>query len=63
MVYSEPYCVLLLILLFFILWVESKKYALKETFGVNDALPTMSYVMYITFLFGLFGPLIWIGFL
>jgi len=47
-----------LILLFFICLLKS-----EEAFTVNDALPTMSYVMYITFLFGLFGPLIWIGFL
>ena len=63
MFFSEAHCVLLLILLFFIIWLESKHYAYVETFGLSEDLTRISYIAYITFVFGFFGPIVWLAFL
>jgi len=55
--------VLLLILLFFIIWLEGKHYAYVETFGLSEDLTRISYIAYITFVFGFFGPIVWLAFL
>jgi hypothetical protein len=60
---SEAHIVLLLVMLFFIIWLEGKQYAYIETFGVQEDLTRMSYIAYITFMFAFFGPIVWLGFL
>ena len=60
---SESHCVLLLILLFFIIWLEGKHYAYVETFGISENLTSITWITYITFMFAFFGPIVWLGFL
>ena len=47
---SESHCVLLLILLFFIIWLEGKHYAYVETFGLSEDLTRISYIAYISYI-------------
>ena len=53
---------ILAFLLAVLVFLEARK-DLEEGFSFSEMFPTMSYVIYITFLFGLFGPLVWLGFL
>ena len=63
MFFSEAHCVLLLVILFFIIWLEGKQYAYIETFGISENLTSITWITYITFMFAFFGPIVWLGFL
>ncbi len=63
MFFSEAHCVLLLVILFFIIWLEGKQYAYIETFGISENLTSITWIAYITFMFAFFGPIVWLGFL
>ena len=63
MFFSEAHIVLLLIILFFIIWLEGKQYAYIETFGISENLTSITWIAYITFMFAFFGPIVWLGFL
>jgi hypothetical protein len=52
---------LLCILICVLILLEMQK--VTEGFSFSEVFPTMSYVIYITFMFGFFGPLVWLGFL
>jgi hypothetical protein len=53
---------ILAFLLAVLVFLETQK-DIKEGFSFSDIFPSMSYVIYITFMFGLFGPIVWLGFL
>ena len=63
MFFSEAHIVILLILLFFIIWLEGKQYAYIETFGISENLTSFTWIAYITFMFAFFGPIVWLGFM
>lgn len=58
----EKALLLLAGLLLLIVFLDAQK-DVTEGFSFSEMFPSMSYVIYITFMFGFFGPLVWLGFL
>jgi hypothetical protein len=54
---------LLLVILLFLLWCLESQKDVVEGFSFSEMFPSMTYVLYTTFMFGLFGQLYWIAFL
>ena len=53
---------ILAFLLAVLIFLETQK-DVEEGFSLSDRIPSMSYIIFITLMFGLFGPLVWLGFL
>jgi hypothetical protein len=53
---------ILAFLLAVIVFLETQK-DVEEGFSLSDRIPSMSYIIFITLMFGLFGPIVWLGFL
>jgi len=53
---------ILAFLLAVIVFLETQK-NVEEGFSLSDRIPSMSYIIFITLMFGLFGPIVWLGFL
>ena len=54
---------MLAFLLAVLIFLETQK-DIKEGFSLSDMIPSsMFYIIFITFMFGLFGPIVWLGFL
>jgi hypothetical protein len=53
---------ILAFLLAVLVFLETQK-DVEEGFSLSDRIPSMSYIIFITLMFGLFGPLVWLGFL
>jgi hypothetical protein len=61
--------ILISILLFFIIWLEAKKYMLKEEFedfnfsDTWNGLYSMSTIAYWVFMLAIFGPMVYVAFI
>jgi hypothetical protein len=53
---------ILAFLLAVLVFLETQK-DVEEGFSLSDRIPSMSYIIFITLMFGLFGPIVWLGFL
>ena len=54
---------MLAFLLAVLIFLETQK-DIEEGFSLSDMIPSsMFYIIFITFMFGLFGPIVWLGFL
>ena len=54
---------ILAFLLAVLIFLEAQK-DIEEGFSLSDMIPSsMFYIIFITFMFGLFGPIVWLGFL
>jgi len=53
---------ILAFLLAVIVFLETQK-NVEEGFSLSDRIPSISYIIFITLMFGLFGPIVWLGFL
>ena len=54
---------ILAFLLAVLIFLEAQK-DVEEGFSLSDMIPSsMFYIIFITFMFGLFGPIVWLGFL
>jgi hypothetical protein len=61
--------VLISVLLFFIIWLEAKKYMLREEFedfnfsDTWNGLYSMSIIAYWVFMLAIFGPMVYVAFI